>query len=194
MNIVIPLSGPDYFSNNEPKGLKFIQKYNGYFLRTVLESRQWYQYIEFSKYYFILQDTDYARTFAHSYLRVWFPGCNISFISNCTKGASFSVLIALSLFPKLNESFMIDLADIYIYGSVYQLEKLISNSSDFDAIAITTRSTDSGYSYFKTLPDSNIIIDAQEKEVISENASCGIYYFKDIHIFVSAIGSILQTL
>ena len=61
MKVIIPLAGPDYFSESIPKGLKDYG--NGPFLKWILQSRPWYSEIPHKNYTFIFLDCNESRSF-----------------------------------------------------------------------------------------------------------------------------------
>tara|TARA_B100000886_G_scaffold143575_1_gene97526 strand:- start:287 stop:985 length:699 start_codon:yes stop_codon:yes gene_type:complete len=187
MQIIVPLAGPGYFQNGQVKGLE--KAFNGepQLLHT-LNSRPWSIDKE-NLYIFILQDSIESRKFAENHIKKWFKNSKFIYLSNYAEGAALSAVSAISLLSLNNEDPIIfDLADIYFEAD---------RNPDFSKLFITCsfigyafKSQLPIYSYFK-LKDGNII-ETKEKEVISDNASAGVYIYKSKAIFLEAFTNVIK--
>ena len=74
-----------------------------------------------------------------------------------------------------NEPIIIDLADIYFDTDIIPFNNI---NTDISGIAFSFKSSFSKYSYLK-LDKDGYITEAKEKIVISDNASAGVYCFRN---------------
>ena len=180
MNIVVPLAGPDFFlEGNVLKPL--IEFNNDYMLRYILQNRSWFSFDH--QYIFILRDHIGSHTFSENYLLNWFPNAKCIFLSHATRGAAYSVLAGLASIVNPSSPLIIDLADIYfklpLHIDCCQL------FSDFDGVAFYFTSILPIYSYFQ-FNNECFLVRAAEKKVISNNASVGVYVYRDLATFLFA--------
>ena len=187
MYAIIPIAGPDFSYDESSKAL--IQTKHGPFLKFILQSRPWYSQVHPSNYIFVLRSDPLAIDFFDKYLLKWFIGCKKVILSSPTRGAAFTVAAALSQLPiKLNLPIIVDLADIYFKMPSHNYRHIFS---DFDFSAISFKSSLEFYSYFLVDKD-NSILEAREKNVISSNASAGVYVFRNLSLFYEAFALILS--
>ena len=182
MKVLVPIAGPDYFKDGNIKGLTNTSK--GPLLSSILKSRPWFKLIRSSNYCFVLHDSKEARHFSDAYLKKWFNDCMVCFISHFTQGAAMSSLCGMGMLSDdSKEPIIIDLADIYFDTDIIPFENI---NLDICGIAFSFKSTSSKYSYLK-LDHEGYIIEAKEKLVISDNASAGVYCFRDPIILLESI-------
>lgn len=176
---IVPLAGPDlkmkdgsfrplYEIDNQPLIIK------------ALKSRNWYR--ENSKFIFILREVKGISTLAN-FLKDNFKYCQIAIISDMTKGALLSCLSGASLIKDYNLPICIDLADI-IYECDLEPVKIFQNDSELYGIIPSFESNDPKFSYLEI--KNNKIIRTKEKDVISNIASAGTYFFKNLPSFLEA--------
>lgn len=189
MHVIVPLAGPDYFQGKKPKGLSLsIDKSPQ--LKHTLNSRLWGK-LKNLKYTFILKDSKKSRVFVEKYLKIWYSEASFIFLSKYTKGAAFSALSAISFQDlKDNEPLIFDLADIYFETSIFP--DFENDFMDFSFIGYSFKSNLDKYSYYKI--ENDMIKYAQEKKVISNNASTGVYIYKNAYIFLEAFSKVLSNL
>jgi hypothetical protein len=188
LNVIIPLAGPELTSGIENS--KFLTDVDGDpLLKKCIESRPWHTCREL-KYYFVLRNERLPRYFAKNYLDLWFPGSEYVYISKATRGAAFSVLSALGLIKDPEKPVIVDLADI-LYETKQCPSKFFSDTADLGAVVYTFASELDHYSYVRLDKNSNVI-EAREKEVISEHATCGTYAFKDVSTLLDSISWMLN--
>jgi hypothetical protein len=187
MKAIVPLAGPDFVIS---KGLtKAETLFEGQpLLLSVLNSRAWSADVE--EYIFVLKDGVEERLFVDRALSKWFPLCRVCFVSHYTNGAAFSALAACSLVDSETAPIVVDLADIFFDCSLNH-SKISSLLLNAVAIGLTFNSNDQSYSYLAFDEDGEFI-EAQEKRVISANASAGVYIFENIGCFINAFSQILQ--
>jgi len=182
MEVVVPLAGPDFVS---PEGaVKALIPISGEFLlQHVLASRPWAS--DVNGYTFILKDGDAARSFTEQYLRRWFPGSTVVFLSSFTRGAACSALAGVACQRDPHTPLIVDLADI-LYSSNLNVVDRLRGSSRCGALALTFHSTSPVYSFLR-LDRTGRVVEAAEKKVISTNASAGTYIFRNSAIYLSAV-------
>ena len=185
MKCIVPIAGPEYFKEENCKGL--IQFKDDFLLRSILYKRPWINKVD--ELIFIMQDLDIARDFEKSYLKKWFGNSKSIYIPSFTCGAAFSSLIGVSLaYTKSDMPIMIDLADIYFESNFIPYQK-----KEKDGFAFYFESNDPIYSYLK-VDDYENIIETKEKKVISNKASAGVYCFPSSSSFIKSISySILNS-
>lgn len=116
-------------------------------------------------------------------LSKWAPGCKIVGINGLTDGAACTVLCARDLIDN-QEELMIANSDQYVDVAID--DYLISmDKGDCDGLIMTMRANDPKWS-FVGLDANNHVTRVVEKEVISNEATVGIYNFKHGHDFVAA--------
>ena len=185
--MIIPLAGPELTSDIENS--KFLADVSGDpLLKKCIESRPWHSCNE-TNYYFVLRNERLSRYFAKKYLELWFPGSDYVYISKATRGAAFSVLSALALIKDPEQPLIIDLADI-LYETKQCPSKLFLNETNLGAVVYTFASNLDHYSFVR-LDKNSMVIEAREKEVISEHATCGTYAFKDVSTFLDSLSWML---
>ena len=187
MRVIVPLAGPDYFSDNIPKGLKPSIN-NCPQLYDTLISRIWSSDKNL-KYTFILYDCLESRNFASEYLKKWFPKSNYIYLSHYTQGAALSAISSLA-FHNLKENcpLIFDLADIYFKTDIYP--DFVNQFSDSCFIGYSFKSNLPIYSYFDC-DEKFKIKSVAEKKVISCNASAGVYIYKNSSLFLRALSEVL---
>ena len=186
MRILIPLAGPDYFKNGKIKGL--IQTDNGPLLLSVIKSRLWYKKTKSSDYTFIMLESDLARNFYESYLKLWLPDCKVIYLSEASRGAALSSLAGLSLESEFKKPVLIDLADIFFEAQHIPFEE---KSDDFAGMGYYFESDNPVYSYFKLDKNNNVNFTI-EKKVISNCASAGVYGFLNASTYINAVSVCLE--
>jgi len=182
---VIPLAGPDL----EMKDGNFRPLYEvdgqPLIIRT-LKSRNWYN--EDDNFIFVLRQVDGIDRLK-SFLCSNFKNCQTVIMSDLTKGALLSCLSGLSLINNYNEPICVDLADI-IYECDFVPVQAFENDPELYGIIPSFKSDNPKFSYLKI--ENNKIIETKEKAVISDNASSGTYFFKDLPSFLNSISWSLQ--
>lgn len=181
MKCVVPLAGPDLWT--EELGWRPLIAFDGEpLLRKALNGRPWQKELQSSDYIFVLREVAGVEHLS-SFLKAEWPGSNLVLISECTKGAMFSALAAMSLVPE-DESVIVDLADILFEEMDGALPSLLEECEENEMVVPIFESSDPAYSYLEIL-DSRVV-GSREKQVISSHASAGVYAFKDISVYLQA--------
>ena len=122
-------------------------------------------------------------------LKQWAPGCEVVEITGLTDGAARTVLKA-SNFINNNDPLMIANSDQYIDFSIE--EYLASmQSDDLSGLIMTMKANDAKWSYVG-LDKNSLVTRVVEKEVISNEATVGIYNFSAGRFFVDAANLMIQ--
>lgn len=113
----------------------------------------------------------------------WAPGCEIVALNGITDGAACTVLAAREFIDN-EDSLMIANSDQYVDTNIddYLLE---ISKGQLDGLIMTMKANDPKWS-FVSLSDEGLVEQVIEKEVISDEATVGIYNFKAGKDFVRA--------
>lgn len=117
----------------------------------------------------------------------YFPEANIHIIEEVTEGAVMSSLVGVR---DINDQYPIVFNDCdHLFKSKAFYEICNGNTEiKFDGILLTFYSDEPKYSFVEK-NESGKIIRTSEKEVISNEAICGCYYFKNLEIFKTAVNA-----
>lgn len=122
-------------------------------------------------------------------LSLWAPRCEIILIDGITEGAACTVLKAKHLFDN-NHPLMIANSDQYINIAIDDY-LTCSNSANLDGLIMTMPADNPKWSFVET--DSNdYIVRVVEKEVISHQATVGIYNFSKGSDFIAGAESMIK--
>lgn len=180
MKCIVPLAGPDLWTDKH--GLRPLFDLDGTpLIAAALKARAWAGKLAPEDYVFVLREVARLSELV-DYLRATWPGCRIVTLSNLTGGALFSVLAAMAL-VKPDEPVIVDLADILFSSGPSDPEALFAGEGHGAIVPVFTSSEDC-YSYLTIFDD--LVTEAREKQVISDNASAGVYMFRDIKVFLRA--------
>lgn len=119
----------------------------------------------------------------------WAPGCDILELDGLTKGAACTVLKAKSLINS-DDSLMIANSDQYVDIAIDNyLDSIAKNH--LDGLIMTMTTTDPKWSFVK-LSSKNLVLDVVEKKAISNEATVGIYNYKNGRDFVTAAEKMIE--
>lgn len=185
MQIIVPLAGPDFERKDGTTKAELLLDGQPLLVRA-LTSRSWWQRGEVSAAdcIFVLRDTKIARSFADLCLTNWFPGSRTVFLSHGTKGAAFSALAGAALCDPA-AVLCVDLADI-LYAENFMPLSTFSEDPALGGILPTFRSDSPVYSYAQ-LNSNGRVSKTAEKRVISDLASAGTYFFKNVAVYLAAV-------
>lgn len=134
-----------------------------------------------ANYIFIVQNSHREQYNLDTTLRLIAPGCEIIGIDGVTEGAACTVLLAKHLINNANPLFFAN-SDQYVEWNssefFYRMQE-----TDADGGIPVFKSTHPKWS-FARLDDNNHVVEVQEKNPISDNATVGFYYFKQGSDFV----------
>lgn len=195
---IIPLAGPDFFSERLQCIKPLLDIEGRPLLEKVLSSRGWVRSGELppNKLIFVVRDTAHTGEFRR-YLARAFPVSRQIMISSTTRGALLSAAAGCALIDDFAEPVAVDLVDI-----LYRLDTPVSPGALFDAnpqlggVLPVFDSDHPQYSYARLDPDDprgTIVVETAEKRVISRHASAGTYFFRDVGVFLAAVAHNLHT-
>ena len=171
INIVIPMAGAgSRFSQagyTFPKPL--IEVKNKPMIQVVVENLN----ID-CIYTFIVQKEHYEKYNLKYLLNIISPNCNIIKIESLTEGAACTTLLAKDIINNDNPLIIANSDQFIEWNSSEFMYSMIAGN--VDGGILTFESTHPKWSYVK-LDQENNVIDIQEKKVISNLASVGIYYW-----------------
>lgn len=182
LNIVIPMAGAgSRFAKagySDPKPL--IKVHNIPMIRLVIENlapKQEHRFI------FIIQDEHDKKYDLENRLKSWAPNSEVVKLNGLTEGAACTVLKAKA-FIDSDDALMIANSDQYIDVDINRyLDAMETNN--LDGLIMTMFADDPKWS-FVSLDKNNLVTNVVEKEVISNEATVGIYNFRKGSDFVSS--------
>lgn len=121
-------------------------------------------------------------------LETWAPGCKVVQVDGLTEGAACTVLAADSLI-NTPDQLMIANSDQYVDVNINSYLSILSQKS-LDGLIMTMSADDPKWSYVGM--SNEVVTHVVEKEVISSEATVGIYNFKSGARFVAAAHSMIQ--
>lgn len=133
------------------------------------------------RFIFIVQNAHQARYGLREKLHTWAPGCEVIGIDGITDGAACTVLKA-KRFIDDDAPLMIANSDQFIDASI---DVYLEHGNGKDGLVMTMQANDPKWSFIEPAPDGNIAR-IVEKEVISDEATVGIYNFARGSDFVRA--------
>lgn len=185
VRIVTPLAGPDFVSaDGRLKAL--IETEDGPLLRSVLTSRAWRGAAPADAHSFILFDRPETRRFVETHLADWFPEARVSFLSAYTQGAAFSALVGVAGLDDADTPIVVDLADVAFRSDFADPSEPFRTRPDVGGVALTFESDHPAYSYLRR-DDAGAVVEAAEKRVISNEASAGVYVFRNAAVYLRAL-------
>jgi len=183
LKCIIPLAGSDIYT--EEYGLKPAYEIDGEpLLVKAIRSRSWYGETLFEEdLIFVIRNFEQLDKL-ELFLKSNFPKKRHVIISELTKGALMSVLAGAALVNDFSEPIVVDLVDILFSSNLSPVEIFNENKS-INGIIPYFHSDNPKYSYLKLDENSNVTV-TREKEVISNYASAGVYFFNNLQTFLNA--------
>lgn len=111
--------------------------------------------------------------------------CKIVVIPRLTMGAAITALAAYKDIDPSSDIIFADSDNIFNNNDIVKFLLDARNRELFGSL-LTFKSDNNCFSYAKINSD-NFLIETKEKEVISSHAICGVYYFKNINLFVESV-------
>jgi len=183
MKCIVPLAGPDFY--DESYGIKPTFDIDGVpLIERTLGRRSWYVSGELSSedIIFVVRDTKYTERVI-KYLRSSFSHCSIVIIDRMTKGAVLSVVSGLGLIKDFNVPIVVDLVDI-IFDQNVSPTVIFAENDMIGGILPYFESSSDKYSYL--IIDEMFVLKTVEKKVISNHASAGTYFYRNIQVLLNA--------
>lgn len=116
--------------------------------------------------------------------------CKIIQINEITDGPACTCLLAKEYIPNEEPVLMANSDQILIWNPADFME-FIQKNKNLEGIIITFFSKENIHSYAK-LSNDNLVCFTAEKEVISNHASCGVYYWKKYSNFIKSAESMIK--
>lgn len=191
MYCIVPLAGPDFILKDGR--LKPLYEVDGepLILKTI-NSRFWRKSGELKNenIIFVLRDTSKTEEFK-GFLESQFSGCKTSIISDLTGGALLTILAGCALMQDFTAPICVDLVDI-LYDCDFSPFDMIKDDPDLIGVIPFFRSDNPKFSYMTVI--DGFVSQTIEKRVISDKASAGSYFFKDLPTLLEAIeGSLARS-
>ncbi|HET8686083.1 MAG TPA: glycosyltransferase family 2 protein [Methanosarcina sp.] len=135
------------------------------------------------RFIFIAQEEHIRRYHLNEKLSAWAPNSVVIAINGITEGAACTALFAKDLI-NTHDALMIANSDQYIDIDIEEYLNF-GDENAFDGLIMTMKANDPKWSYVG-LDDNKLVNNVVEKEVISDEATVGIYNFKHGRDFVRA--------
>lgn len=135
------------------------------------------------EFIFVCQREHVDRYKLKAKLSVWAPGCRIVELNGLTEGAACTVLAAADLIDN-NLPLMIANSDQFVDFDIDEYVGLMK-ARELDGLIMTMKAHDPKWSFVELSADG-FVTRVVEKEVISDEATVGIYNFKKGSDFVAA--------
>ena len=179
LNIVIPMAG---------EGSRFVNA--GYsFPKPLIEvnKKPMIQIVKESlgingQYIFLVRGEHLKKYNLNSFLKILAPNCKIIIVDKLTEGAACTVMLAKKYIDNDNPLIIAN-SDQYIEWNPSETMYKFT-SQKIDGGILTFNSIHPKWSYAKVDQDNQKVIEVAEKDVISNNATVGVYYWKKGSDFV----------
>lgn len=123
-------------------------------------------------------------------IKNYFPDAHIVIIPEVLNGA---VLTSLKGISNINDEYPILFNDCdHMFKSTAFEKSLLNNENTYDGALLTFNSNEDKYSYV-IFDENKNVIGTKEKVVMSDEAICGAYYFKNAKLFEEMANSYLKT-
>lgn len=128
-----------------------------------------------AKFVFVVQKDHYEQYNLGSYLSLMVPGCEIVQTDGLTDGAACSTLLAKEYINNDNHLLIANSDQLVIWDSCDFMQNMLYHN--LDGGILTFEANNPKWSYVKK-DSSGFVTEVAEKQVISNEATIGIYYFK----------------
>jgi len=187
INIVVLAAGKPRFENPDEEYPLLLTEIDGKpLVNNIVESNKG---LQDCRYIFVLRKDDVEQFHLDNAVKQLSEKVEIIIIDGETGGAACSALLAIEWINNENELLILS-ADEYTDEST---KKIVTKFKDlgYDAGTIIFDSIHPRYSYLK-LDQDNLVIEAAEKNPISNNATVGFYWFKVGSEFVSGAKNLIR--
>ena len=189
MKCIVPLAGPDLYDASY--GIKALTKIDDETLiRKAIHSRPWYGNGQVSNgdIIFVLRDIKEAKPL-RMYLASEFEGSQTVILPSIAKGALLSAVAGSSIIKDFDTHIVVDLVDI-VYESDFSPQEIFAQNENIGGILPYFKSSNEKYSYLEMEGDD--VVRTAEKKVISDNASCGTYFYRNLKVFFDAVSQSIK--
>ena len=193
MNLIIPLAGPDFVQKNGD--IKPLVPYLGKpLLQSLLRLRCYENFVEgprekkSSLQVIAVLQAKSPHEKVCQLLQDLYPQTRFVFLSNYSQGALYSAVAGSSMVQDTQSPLIVDLVDIGFSwpSNPFQL----FSDPECDAILPVFKSSEPWYSYARI--ESGKILETREKTVISQDASAGVYIYRNLQVFLEATSLTIQ--
>jgi NDP-sugar pyrophosphorylase family protein len=188
MNVIIPMAGNNLFTSEDffyPKPLIDVRGLP--LIQYVVDSLA--SLGEGNNYIFVVNDKDCKEFNLDSVLKLLVPDCKIVSLKNNTKGAVCSILMAIDLIDKTQETIVVNADQIIEHDLSLVVEEFRAVNAMGGVLLFN--SIHPRWS-FVDIDSSNEIHRTAEKKPISRNAIAGFYYFRSFVVFQRAAFKALE--
>lgn len=187
LNIIIPMAGNDFErADGSVKAEMPVEETT--LLGATLEARAWWN--GGAVPVFVLRDKPVSRRYARETLLTRYPAARIVWLSEMSGGAAWSAAAGAALVAFPDAPVVVDLCDI-MFDSDADIAAIFATDPNLGGLALTFGSRHPQYSYL-SIGDDGRVLEAREKVVISDNASAGVYAFRNVAVFHLALAHSLQ--
>jgi len=188
LNIVIPMAGRG--SRFQKEGFKLpkplIPVCGRPMIQRVIENLR---PLRHHRFIFLCLQDHFAAYRIDEQLRQWAPGCVIVPVNQVTEGAACTVLLAKDEIDT-DDPLMIANSDQWIDTDINDYLAVL-DKNDVDGLIMTMWADDPKWSFVR-FDDSGTICEVVEKQVISNEATVGIYNFRHGKDFVAAAETMIR--
>lgn len=132
-----------------------------------------------AKYTYVVRKEHYENHNLYTLLKTITPDCNIICVDRLTEGAACTTLLAKE-FINTDDELIIANCDQVIE---WESDKFVACCRNYDGCILTFPETSTKCSYAK-VDNAGIVTEVKEKQVISQYATVGIYYWKNGNKYV----------
>ncbi|MBR6125417.1 glycosyltransferase family 2 protein [Candidatus Saccharibacteria bacterium] len=147
------------------------------------------------KHTFIIRQEHADKYKLDAILKKIFPKANILFIKKTTRGAAETCYLAAKDFSP-NDALLILDCDLEFRSSCFYhaiKDSIMTDNSSLDGALVSFKANSPRYSYAK-IDANDFVTETAEKQVISENALCGAYFFSKNIDFLQATKVLFNSL
>lgn len=137
-----------------------------------------------AQYVFIVQKEHYQQYNLGGYLELMAPGCKVVQVDGLTAGAACTTLLAKEYINNDNHLLIANSDQIVLWDSCEFMYNMINANADGGILTFMGDGT-TKWSYVKT-SELGYVSEVAEKQVISDEATVGIYYYKRGSEYVSS--------
>lgn len=150
-----------------------------------------YKFIEIEDLTFVILQEHVERFAMDKKIKEFYPNAHIQVIPHMLNGAVLTCCEGVKLIQNNLPILFNDCDHAFLCNSFYNFARK-AEFNDIDGALLTFESNSPNFSYVKFGAD-NQVIGTVEKNVVSKEAICGAYYFKNKEIFENAVKQYLQT-
>ena len=188
--VIVPLAGPDFYTDRF--GVRPLYPVgNVTLIEHVLGGRPWMPRIlsDDGQLVFVLRETGRPTEEMLAFLAKKYPSAGTVVLGSLSAGAPLSALAGIALARHHAAPVIIDLADI-AFDLAWDPTDYFRHHESVDAVVPTFTSDDPKFSYLAT--EGKRVVAAREKQVISNQASAGVYCFRDVPTYLRATSYCLR--